>query len=173
MGHTGIGTHFGCGGLEDGPDTLVGLLRPARHDAGSAPRPFLAARNTHAQKVDSPRHQALSTRIGVLEMGIAAVDDEVARFEMTKQIVEDRIHRSASGHQHHDRARPPQRADEGRDVARALDVRRRGFPAQGLDLRGILVVAHRRKAVPGHVQQQIASHDAQTDHADLAARTRD
>ena len=84
-----------------------------------------------------------------------------------QQILDDRIHRSSGGHQHHHRARLAEQSDELLNVCRAENIALLRFLAQGLDLGLVLVIARHRKAVVGHVQQEIASHDAQTDHADF------
>ena len=74
---------------------------------------------------------------------------------------------ATGGHQHHDRARFAKQRDEINDVLRAADIAFGRFLPQRLDLGRVLVVARHRKAVVGHVQHEIAPHDAQADHADF------
>ena len=75
-----------------------------------------------------------------------------------------------AGHQHHHGSRLAEQPDELLDVIRAANITFLCFLAQGLDLGAVLVIARHGKAVVGHVQQEIAPHDPQTDHADFKSR---
>ena len=129
-------------------------------------RAFFAARHADAEELDAFRRQVAGAHVRVFEVGVAGIDDEIARLEVREQIVDDRIHGRAGGHQHHHRARLAQQADELLDVRRAADVTFLRFLAQRLDLGGPCR-SPPPEAVVGHVQHEIAPHDAQADHADF------
>src|ERR1039458_10214298 len=65
------------------------------------------------------RSMAMNSRS---EIGVAAVNDEIARLEVREQIVDDRIHGRAGGHEQHDRARLAKQGDELLDIRRAANI---------------------------------------------------
>ena len=101
-------------------------------------RAFFAARHAHAEELDAFRRQVAGAHIGVFEVGVAGIDDEIALVQVRQQILDDRIHRSAGGHQHHDRARLAEQADELLDIRRAADIAVLRFLAQASTLVGSL-----------------------------------
>ena len=86
---------------------------------------------------------------------------------MRQHILDDRIHRSAGRHEQHDRALFPKQRDELLDIHRGADVPVLGLPAQRGHLGGIIIIANHGMSVVGHVEHEIAPHDAQADHADF------
>lgn len=126
-----------------------------------------ATRHTDTKELDAARFQVARARVGVSEVRVAAVNDEIALVEVRQQILDDRIHRRAGGHEHHDRAWPPQKPDELRNVRRAVDLSLFAFLGQRIDFGRVLVVAGHGKTLIGHVEQEIASYDAKADHADF------
>ena len=84
-----------------------------------------------------------------------------------EQIVDDRIHGRACGNEHHHCARLAKQVDELLDIRRATDVPVLRLLAQRRHFGRILVVASHGMSVIGHVQQEIAPHDAQANHADF------
>ena len=96
-GHARIAVHLRRSSFKDGTDPLVGLFRPAGHDARTVTRAFFAARHAHAEELDAFRCQVARTHVRVFEVGVAGIDDEIALVQVRQQIVDDRIHRSAAG----------------------------------------------------------------------------
>ena len=97
-GHARFPVDFRRGCLQDGTNPLVGLVRSAGHDARSMTCAFFATRDTHAEELDAFRRQVAGAHIGVFEVGVAGVDDEIALVQVRQQILDDRIHRSAGRH---------------------------------------------------------------------------
>ena len=118
-GHARIAVDLRRSRFKDGTDALVGLFRPAGHDARPVTRAFFATRHAHAEKLDAFRRQVAGAHVRVFEIGVAGINDEIALVQVRQQILDDRIHRSAGGHQHHDRARSAEQGDELMDVRRA------------------------------------------------------
>ena len=81
-----------------------------------------------------PLAARLGAHVGVFEIGIAGVNDEIVLVQVRQQILDDRIHRGAGGHQHHDRARLTKQCDEINDVVRAANLALGRFHPQRLDL---------------------------------------
>ena len=121
-GHARIAVDLRSRRFKDGTDALVSLFRPAGHDARSVTRAFFATRHAHAEELDAFRRQVAGAHIRVFEVGVASINDEIALVQVRQQILDDRIHRSAGGHQHHDRARFAKQCNEIRDVRRADDI---------------------------------------------------
>ena len=71
---------LGGNGLEDGFDMGPGLFGAARHDARAEPRPFLAAGDAGAHVEDGLLLQLLYTLFGIQVVGVAAVNDDIARL---------------------------------------------------------------------------------------------
>ena len=82
IGHARIAVDLGRGSFKDRTDPLVSLFRPAGHDARSVTRTFFATRHAHAEELNAFRRQVAGAHVGVFEVGVAAVDDEIARLEM-------------------------------------------------------------------------------------------
>ncbi len=60
--------------------------------------------------------------------------------------------------------------DEGFRIRRRFDLLAGAFGLEGGDFGGIGVETRHAESVVGHVQKQIAAHDAQADHADIVCR---
>ena len=73
---------LGGDALENILDVRPGRRRAAGHDGRAVPRAFLAAGNAGADEQQPLAFQILDAAVGVLEKRIAAVDDDVARFQV-------------------------------------------------------------------------------------------
>jgi hypothetical protein len=76
--HAGFAVHLGGHGLQDGLYPRVGHRLAARHDAGAEPGALLAARHAHAEEVNVFAGQVFDAAVGVGEVGVAPVDEDVA-----------------------------------------------------------------------------------------------
>ena len=123
-------------------------------------RALFATRYPYTEEVNAFFGQFFGAQIGVLKVGIAGIDDEIAPFQVRQQIVDDRIHRRAGSHKHHHRARLTEQTDELLNAVGAADIPPMCFLAKGFDLARVPVIARHGEAVVGHVQQEIAPHDA-------------
>jgi hypothetical protein len=109
--------------------------------------------------------QVNGTHVGIFEVRVPGIDDEIAFIQVRNQILDNRIHGSAGWHKHHDCARPTEQRDELPDVRRTASIEMLRFLAQGSDLCRVFIIPRHGKVVVGHVQEEVAPHDPQTDHA--------
>ena len=63
-------------------DAAIGFRVAARHHARAVERPLLAAGDAHADEADAGVLQRARAAVGVGELRVAAVDQDVARLEM-------------------------------------------------------------------------------------------
>lgn len=154
--------------LQHRPKRVIGLRAAARHDAGPVQRALLAARDACADEVDTALAKLLLTTSGVLEVGVAAVDDDIALVQQRGEFLDDRIRRITRLHHDDQAARPFQgryelfgrvRGHEAPFVAELLD--------QSVRLRCRAVVHRDRVAVAGEVARQVAAHHREPGDADL------
>ena len=154
--------------LEDRPESHPRLVGAARHDRWAVERTLFAAGDACTDEVDARLTDRLLAADGVGEVGVAAVDDDVARFEDPDELVDDRI-RAAAGLDHDDgRAGLRQRCGE-------LLVRERGdepgLGVLGHQRVGLLTTAVvHRDGVPfaaGKVAGQVRPHHGKSDDSDI------
>ena len=86
-------------------DALVGLTRPARHEARAVQRALFPAGNAASQKSEADLLERSAATLRVLKKGVAAVDDHVALVEGCGQLIDHVIDRPPGIHQHGHRAR--------------------------------------------------------------------
>ena len=91
-------------GVEHGAESFPGGIHAARHQARPPQRPSLAARNAHADKLNLVCSQRRDAAHGVGEVGVAAVNDDVARFQVRLERFDGFVHRRAG--RHHQQNRP-------------------------------------------------------------------
>ena len=85
---------------QDRAEGLVRLGRAAGHDRRAVERALLAARDAHADEVDAGGADLLLAADGVVEVRVAAVDDDVARLEALDELGDDGV--GALAGLHHD-----------------------------------------------------------------------
>ena len=169
VGHAGLGAHVRRNGLEHGLHHAVGLLVAAGHHARAEARAFLAAAHAHAEEVEAACRQGLVAALGVGEVRVAAVDDEVAGGEQRRELGHHGIHDGTGGHQQHHRAGRLQATDEAGQVGVARHGFALAFLGQQGHFGGVFVVARNREMMVGQVQQQVAAHRAKANHAEGGA----
>ena len=99
MSYTGIRPHMGCRRLQNGPDPLVGLFRTSRHQTRSVASAAFAAGDPHAHEVQSFFCERFDATVSVREMGVAAVDDQIAGFQVGDEAFDYGVHRLAGRHE--------------------------------------------------------------------------
>ncbi len=154
--------------LEHRTEGGVRLGGTARHDARAEQRTLLAARDAGAHEVDALLAQLLLAPPGVLEVRVAAVDDDVARLQQRGELADHGIGRLPGLHHDDQAARPLQRVhellrglggDEGPLVPELLHQRG--------GLRGRPVVDGDGEAVAGEVPGEVAPHHREPGDTDL------
>ncbi|ESU50790.1 hypothetical protein P376_1233 [Streptomyces sp. HCCB10043] len=148
----------------------VGLRRAARHDAGPVQRALLAAGDPHSDEVDPALAQLFLAAAGVLEVGVAAVDDDVALLQQWRELLDHRVggfprlhhdHQAPGAFQGGDELLGRVCGDEGALVAELLD--------QGVGPGRGAVVQGDGEAVAGEVPGEVAAHDRESGDADLSS----
>ena len=97
IGNTGFFTVFPCLGgnsLQHGFQLHISLPAAARHEAGTVKGPFFAAADTHAHKFHAQLCQLFAAPAGIFEIGVAAVNDNVAGFQQGRKGIQHGIYRS-------------------------------------------------------------------------------
>ncbi len=140
----------------------------AGHDRGAAARALFAAGDAGADEEDALGGQVLGAAVGVGEERVAAVDDDVAGFEMRQQVVDHLVDGVAGLDHQHDAARALEQAGQLLDGVRADDLRALGFVGEEVvDLGDGAVEDGDFEAVVVHVEDKVLSHDGEADQANI------
>ena len=107
---------------EDRLDAGPGFLSSAGHDGGAIERALFAARDTTADEVNAVTAQLCLAALGVLPVGVAPVDDDVASLEVGQQRLDDVVYGLARADHHHDLAWTLEGGDEVPKVGEAEEV---------------------------------------------------
>ena len=106
--------------------------------------------------------------LGVAEIGVAAVDDDVARVEQGRQLREHGVDRDAGLDHQDDLPRSRQRGHELRQGRDAGDAGARGRSREiFLGAQGGAVVDDHGKTVAGDIEGEILAHHRQPDQPDV------
>ena len=159
---------LGGNGLEDRPHQRPGLIAAARHDARPLQSPFLAAGHARADEQQPLGFHVLRPPLGVGKMGIAAVDNHIARFEQRNQLVDEIVDRRPRfDHQHH-LPRASQGLDEFLERVAPDDI----LPAGSLG-QELVHLAH-GPIENGHpvssaldIEHEVFAHDRQSDQSKI------
>ena len=110
----------------------------------------------------------MGTAGGIGEIGIAAVDNDVAFIQKRYQLIDEFVyHAAGTHHQHHD-TRAFQLTDQLFQAVRAHDLSIFGRARQKIVYFGNgTVVGHYFEAFVVHVENQVLAHYGQTDYADV------
>ena len=112
VGHAGFALRLGGNGLENGPQGLPGLIGTAGHHGGPQEGSLFTTGNTAAHKVQTTGANRLLAADGVLEVGVAGIDDDVAGLHQVGQVVDHLVGRFARLDHDDGGAGPGQGTDE-------------------------------------------------------------
>jgi hypothetical protein len=97
-----LAIRLGSDGLEDVLDVWPGLLVTTGHDGRTITGTFFTTRDTSTNESNALLAQVLSTAVGVRVVGVAAIDDDVARVAVRQELLDEVIHsRTSHDEQHH------------------------------------------------------------------------
>src|SRR6185436_5209741 len=145
--------------------------RTAGHYRWTVARAFLTAGYTSADVKEPFRFHVLRPPIGVLEKGIAAIDDDVPWFEMWNELIDEFVDRLASFHHEHYPARPLELRHNVLDGMSTEYIGAFGFLVKKIvDLRDGTVVGNNPKPVVVHVEDEVLTHNGQAYHSDVSGR---
>ena len=126
---------------------------------------MLAARDANAKKLNPTLRQRLGSQVRVFEVRVAPVDEQIPVGQTRQQIMNHRIDGRPGWNEHHHCAWNTEQCDEFFQTRGSANVTSFRFLAQRFYLAGVLVVTRHGMSVLRHVEQQIAAHNAQTNHA--------
>ena len=157
-------------GLEDRAEGLPGFLSAAGHEGRAVERAFLASGHAAADEMQAARADVLLAANSVLEVRVAAVDDDVARLHGVGELVDHRVGRGA-GLDHDDRgARALERGDELLNSFRGHEF---AFGAVLVDelFRTLVMPVIHGYGVPvmRQVAGEVGAHCRQSDDADVCS----
>ena len=157
--------------LEDVFHVRPGSGRAAGHDAGAAPGAFLAAGNAGADIEQALGLDVLCAADRVFEKGVAAVNDDVTRFEVRDDLLNEFVHCLAGLHHEHDAAGLLEQSDHLLNGVRANDIGALGLLIEEVvHLGDGAVVSGHSEPVVVHVQNQILAHNGQPDYSNISFR---
>ena len=123
--------------------------------------------------MDVLRGEILATALRVGEQRVAAVDDEVSRFEQRRELVDHGVHRRARLDHDHRLARTLERADKFLHRLGGNDVLVLGAALGEFFRDRSGAVEHRDgEALALHVQDEVFAHDGEADEPDVAVAGR-
>ena len=169
-----FGPDLGGDRLEHRADVRPGGGAASGHQAGALQRALFAAGNAASDEQHPQRLDLLRAPFGVEVVGVAAVDDDVARREMRPHLLDQLVDRRSGLDQHHQLARALHRRDQLRDRVATLEVAAGGAAAhERVDAVGRPVVNGHPVAAALHVQGEVLAHDGQADQTEIAVAHRD
>ena len=155
-------------GLDHIADGIPGALRSAGHDRGAVARAFRPARNPHADQINAPFSQGAGAAAGIVIIGIARIDDDVALFQMWHKRLYLLIHRPSGLDHQNDGAGFFKCRNKASDILARHEICGQipGLFHQGMDPPGRAVVDGNAKALLGDIERQIGPHHPKADQPD-------
>ena len=168
VGHARFAVHLGGDGLKNRAQGLPGFRSATRHQRRAVERAFLTTGHTATHEVEALSTYFLLTLDGVLEEGVATVDDDVARFEHLFQLRDGRVGRS-TGLDHDDGGT---RTLQGRgEFLERFGRHEVAFGAmlvhKLLSTRVVTVEQRHRVAMVCQITRQIGAHRGQSNHTNV------
>ena len=168
VGHARFAVHLGGDGLKNRAQGLPGFRSATGHQRRAVERAFLTTGHAATHEVEALGTYFLLTLDGVLEEGVATVDDDVARFEHLFQLRDGRVGRS-TGLDHDDGGT---RTLQGRgEFLERFGRHEVAFGAMLVhELLGTRVVAveqRHRVAMVRQITRQIGAHRGQSNHTNV------
>ena len=136
---------------------------------GPCRAPVFATGDADAEKQFATLLSLGGAPVGVVIVGVAAVDDGVFRIEQRPQPVNLLIHHRAGGHHQHDGARRSHGGHQrlGTVAGQKIVAQATGLRHEAAGCFTRPVVDRHHESVFGHVERQIGTHRAEADQADV------
>lgn len=166
-----LAVRLGGDALEDVLDERPGLLVTTGHDGGAVAGTLLTTGDTGTDEADTLLLEVLGAAVGVGEVRVATVDDDVALFNSALGEEElDEVVDGLAGHdEHHHDSGLTELLDKLFDGVGALDGLALGLVLEeAVNLGDGTVEGNTLEAVVGGVEDQVLTHDGQTDEAELS-----
>ena len=124
-------------------------------------------RKRHAEEMQIPGDEFPAAALGVVEVRVARIDDQIARRKRRRQLAKHGIDYLACRHEQDDGPRQAQPSHKRLGIGRAPDRAAGALLLQTLRLGRIGVEPGNGVAVVREVEQEITAHHAQADHAEI------
>lgn len=167
-----LAVRLGGDALEDVLDVWPGLLVTTRHDGWTVAGTLLTTRDTGADEADALLGKVLGAAVGVWEVGVAAIDDDVARLDtaLGEQSLDEVVDGLAGHDEQHHATWLLELLDELPDAMCANNALALGLVVQeAVNLGDGTVEGDDGEAVVGGVEDQVLAHDGQTDETEVSA----
>lgn len=165
----GLTVRLGRDGLEDVLDVWPGLLVTTGHDRGTVTSTLLTTGDTGTDESDTLVGEVLCAAVGVGVVRVTTIDDDITLFGTVVEELLDELVNRLSGHdEHHHAAGLLELGDEvldvlGSDNGLALCL----VLEEVVDLGDGTVVSNDSEAVVGGIEDQVLTHDGQTDKTEV------
>lgn len=154
----GLAVALGSDGLEDVLDVRPGLLVTTGHDGGAISGTLLTTRDTRADKADVLASKILGAAVGVGEVRVTTINDDVALSKERQELLNPVIDSLAGLDEEHDAAGGLELANKLLDAVGADNGLALGLVFQeSVDLGDGSVEGADGEAVVGHVQNKVLS----------------
>lgn len=155
---TSFAAALGRDALQDILDVWPSLLVTTGHDGGTVAGTLLTTGYTGTNESQALGVEVLSSAVGVGEVGVTTIDDDVALLEERQQLLDPVVNGLSGLDEEHDAAGALELADELLDGVSADDGLALGLVLQEMvDLGDGSVEGTDGEAVVGHVQDKVLS----------------
>jgi len=168
----GLTVRLGGDALEDILDVGPGLGVTTGHDRGTVTGTLLTTRNTGTDETDTLGGEVLGTAVGVGVVRVTTVNDDVALLDTTlvKEELNEVVDGLAGHDEHHHTAGLLELGAELLDGVSTNDRLALGLVLEeAVNLGDSAVESNNIEAVVGSVEDQVLTHDGQTDETEVSA----
>lgn len=192
----GLTVTLSSNALEDVLDVGPGLLVTSGHQRGTITSTLFTSRDAAANEADTLLGQRFAATVGIREVGVTTVNNDVTLLKVRQKRLDESVHRLASHDEEDDNTRALELGDEFLDrvgTDNGLAWRRpesvRGKPRaqsteywsdfrltlglvfqEAIDLGSGTVIGADGEAMIGTIEDQVLTHDGQTDEAKISTR---
>lgn len=172
----GLAVRLGRDALEDILDVRPGLRVTTGHDRGTVTGTLLTTRDTGTDEADALGGKVLGAAVGVGVVRVTTVNDDVALLDAT--LVQEELNEvvdGLAGHdEHHHTAGLLELGAELLDGVSTNDRLALGLVLkEAVDLGDSAVEGNNSEAVVSSVEDQVLTHDGQTDETEVSAVEKD
>lgn len=166
----GLAVRLGGDGLEDVLDVGPGLLVTTGHDGGAVAGTLLTTGDTGTDVADALGLEVLGAAVGVGEVGVATINDDVTRLKAVLEEELDEVVDGLAGHdEEHHAPGLLELGDELLDAVRANDALALGLVLEeAVDLGDGAVEGNDVEAVVSGVEDQVLAHDRKANETEVS-----
>jgi hypothetical protein len=168
----GLAVRLGRDALEDILDVRPGLGVTTGHDRGTVTGTLLTTGNTGTDEADTLGGEVLGTAVGIGVVRVTTVNDDITLLDAT--LVQEELNEVVNGlaghDEHHHTAGLLELGAELLDGVSTNDRLALGLVLEeAVDLGDSAVESNNSEAVVGSVEDQVLTHDGQTDETEVSA----